>query len=517
MANVTIGDLSGISQLSGDDLIEVETEDGISAKTSINQIREATTEGMRSNASTPPFQIISSVSRWAALRGRELTQIESPHDFNTPTNQQAGRITHRSPYDRDEPMLLCIYIGGVGGNTDLEPPAAYMSTLNDGVVWARCQFSGNDYGAQRSLQDIRDVYNIVCATVPVAGVVLVANSMGSMVALNAITNNVLPGILGVYLTDPVTNLEWSSTGPRAEMIRAAYGISTDGSDYEEKTRGYDPNLRHWTDFKGIPIHIIGSTGDTTVPFDLHGQLLASKLIDRQDVTLVTLTTPGHSRPDRLNVELLRNFLIKVSGIALNTTPAEVITILSDSFNRTGNLFGSDTDSHAGGETKTWGGTSGNNVTTEEVNGGQVVIASTVVFSHCVDAGSPDVEMEFTLVTGPDAASGYNSIVDLRKASAATGSCVRMIIHSHDEVTQSSVAQLAYRVGTTGTLLGTTFTIDDGSRVKLRVEGNTFSCFVDEVMVQEADVTVIPTGNFCGFAGSSGNRPWVVSDLIIRQI
>lgn len=415
-------------------------------------------------------------------------------------------------------MLLCIYIGGVEGNTNLEPPAAYVSTLNDGVVWARCQFSGDSYGAPRSLQDIRDVYNIVCATVPVAGVVLVANSMGAMVALNAITHDVVPGVLGVYLTDPVTNLSWSFNGPRRELIRTAYGIAQDGTDYEEKTEGFDPNLCNWTEFKGTPIHIIGSTGDTMVPFASHGQELAAKLSPRQDVMLVTLNSAGHGSPDRFNIDLLREFLVKVSGISIGSTPPEIDFITSDSFNRDGELFGSTTDNFQGeGVDLVWGGTVGDNITTQAIDGGQLTLGSTAVFSQCVDGGISDVEVEFTLVKGPASPSGYNSLVDLRKISAATGSCLRLLLHSYDEETQVCTAQLAYRIGTTGTLLGETFNISDGQVIRLRAEGSAFSCYVDDSLVQSADVTDVPVGTFYGFGGSSNNQPWIVSGYSIKTI
>lgn len=475
----------------------------------------SSTDELTAPNTAPPFQILASTTAWAAARGRAAPAITSPQNFVTATNSQNARLTSVSPYSGDSPLLLCIYVGGVDGNTDLNVPAHYVDSITDGVIWARCQFSGNSYGSPAAMQDMRDVYNQACRLAPVGGVVLVGNSMGAIVAINAVTTGAIPGVLGVYITDPVVNLRQRYDGTRKAMISAAYGIASNGSDYDVKTAGHDPALRNWSAFRGVPFHIIGSTGDTTVPFASNGQVLATKLAGHNDVTLITRTSAGHGSPDRFSLELLRDFLAKVAGIEVGVTPPEPVLVTSDSFNRTGGLLNSTTDTYVGGDPKVWSGTGGNNVVTSTDDGGKLTIGSTVVYSQCVDVGGTDMELEFRLLQGPDTIAGFHSMVDLRKASAGTGSCLRMTLQSY--AGGVCTAQLAKREGTTGTLLGSTFTIADGQKVRLRAEGAVFSCYLDDVLVQTVDATPVLSGNFGGFAGSSSNKPWIVSEFMAKSI
>lgn len=457
----------------------------------------------------PPFQLMASAGRWAVHRARDESLV-GPIGFATQANAQPARLTFQTPYSGDGPLLLCMYFGGID-DAALAPREEYAPVLRQGVIWARCRFSGNSYGSPAAMQDARDVYERACQLAPVGGVVLVGHSMGALAALNAATTGAVPGVLGVYLTDPVVSLAERFAGGRRELIRQAYGIAADGSDYATRTAGHDPALQPWPAFRGVPIHCIASTGDTMVPYEMHAELLRDKLQAHNDITLVTRTSAGHGAPDRFSAELLSEFLRKVARGAIIEAPPEPAPIItSDSFARTGALFGSATDVYAGGEPRTWGGTAGNNITTES---GRLTIGSTAVFSQCVDTGTADVDLRFVLIQGPAAAIGVHSIVDLRKATAATGDCLRLVLHSHvDGVT---VGQLYRRVGGSATALGSTFLVPDGALVRLVAKGADFRCDVDGGTVSQVVEEGVMVGTFCGFAGSSGNRPWVVSELSVR--
>jgi len=260
----------------------------------------------------PGFQTLASIGRWGAQRGRGES-VTSPINFTTPTNNQGGRLTFRSPYSNDGPMLLVIYFGGVNSSSSLTPPVEYDAALADGICWARCAFSGNNYGSPAAMEDVADVYAQACKLAPIGGVVLLGNSMGGMPALNALLRGVVPGVLGLYLTDPVCNLWDRYNSERKAMIQSAYGISADSSNYSARTQGYDPVLRHWSDFRGAPVHIIASTGDTLVPIETNAQQLYDKFHQHLDITLDVKTTAGHNTSDRFDVNALRAFIRKCTS------------------------------------------------------------------------------------------------------------------------------------------------------------------------------------------------------------
>lgn len=265
----------------------------------------------------PGFQVLASMSRWAAQRGRGES-ITSPINFVTPINNQNARLTFaNTPYSNDGPMLMIIYFGGVGSGPTLTPPSEYASLANDGIIWARCNFEGDHYGSPKAMQDVANLYTQACKAAPIGGVMLLGNSMGGMGALNALLTGVVPGVLGLYLTDPVCNLWDRYNSARQGLIQAAYGIASNGSDYSTKTAGYDPVLRHWTDFRGAPVYCIASTGDDLVPIGPNAQLLYDTFSQHLDFTLDVHSTAGHGAADRFDPIALRDFIRKIcSGTIL---------------------------------------------------------------------------------------------------------------------------------------------------------------------------------------------------------
>lgn len=260
----------------------------------------------------PGFQVLASLTRWAAMRGRGES-LSGPINFATPTNNQNARLTFPTPYAQDDPMLLVIYFGGVGSGPTLTPPPEYAAANNDGIIWARCNFEGDHYGSPRCMQDVAEVYATACKQAPVGGVVLLGNSMGGMGALNALLTKAVPGVLGLYLTDPVCNLWDRYNSSRQSLIQAAYDINSNGSNYSTQTAGYDPVLRHWSDFRGVPVYCIASSGDDLVPFATNAKQLYDTFSGHLDFTLVDKGTAGHNAADRFDPTALRNFLRKAAS------------------------------------------------------------------------------------------------------------------------------------------------------------------------------------------------------------
>lgn len=264
----------------------------------------------------PGFQLLASIARWSGARYQNGTStiggtsVSSPWNFGTASANQAARLTFAGPYSKPDPLLLVLYVGGVNSGSDLTVPTWIQPLIAEGCVVARCNYHGNHYGQPEAIQDMIEVYETACKTLPIGGVLLLGNSMGGMLALNALTTRAIPGVCGLYLTDPVANLADRYESERKAMIQAAYGIASNGSNYSTKTAGYDPMLRDWSDYRGIPIAITGSTGDDLVPFNQNGLKLYDKLSSHNDVTLYSLSSAGHNQTDRFNIDNLRAFIKK---------------------------------------------------------------------------------------------------------------------------------------------------------------------------------------------------------------
>jgi hypothetical protein len=277
---------------------------------SINKQIAAQLDPLTIGRDAPAFQVLASIGRWAAQRGRGES-VSSPINLVTPQNTQNARLTFsNTPYNNDGPMLLIIYFGGVGSGPTLTPPPEYSTIYGDGIIWARCNFEGDHYGSPKCMQDVYDLFVLACKAAPVGGVLLLGNSMGGMGALNALLTKAIPGVLGLYLTDPVANLFDRYNSERQGLIQAAYGINANGDNYSTQTAGYDPVLRHWSDFRGAPVYCIASTGDNLVPYATNAKQLYDTFSGHLDFTLETHTTAGHNTADRFDPMALRTFIRK---------------------------------------------------------------------------------------------------------------------------------------------------------------------------------------------------------------
>lgn len=271
---------------------------------------QAALNGVHIRNDHPQPQLLNSIARWIGA-GPTGRAVATPQNFSTATYAQSARLNLINNYNGNEGLLLCLYFGGVNSNTDLTPPGDYFNMIAEGVIFARCNYHGNHYGQPQAIQDAIDVYNYACSILPISGVLLLGNSMGAMLALNCLTTGAIPGVVGLYLTDPVANLGDRYNSERQAMIQAAYGINADGSNYSTQTAGYDPILRNWSDYRGLPIYCVASTGDTLVPFATNAKMLSDKLSAHNDFTLIDMGTPGHNSADRFDIARLRAFVRKV--------------------------------------------------------------------------------------------------------------------------------------------------------------------------------------------------------------
>ncbi|PTT69446.1 hypothetical protein DBR22_03825 [Arthrobacter sp. HMWF013] len=234
----------------------------------------------------------------------------------TVNGDQAARIQWPARWNYSTPLPLVIQFKGTDAGGDKFYEASLPNAASElGVAIATANFHGNSYGSPSALADARALYEYALTKAPISGVILHGTSMGGLGALNAVTMGVFPDALGIFLSDPVVDLRqrYDAGGGRDALIRTAYGIAPNSSDYAAKTAGYDPALRTAADFNGVPIFIVGSSNDNVVPLALHGQKLKDKLNGFSKATLLDTHVFGHSGGPSFPVPEFKLFLLEVTG------------------------------------------------------------------------------------------------------------------------------------------------------------------------------------------------------------
>lgn len=258
----------------------------------------------------PDFQLISSVARGLS---RHIVGTELPAKSYTFVNSygQGNIIKLPTGYSDATPIPLVLILDGVTSDTSDAslPPSirsAYDVLLSNGIAMAKSRYHGNSYGSPKCMADLLELYQKACEIAPIGAVILYGNSMGGIAAQNCLLTNTIPSVSGLYLVDPTYDLYQRYTNGRQSEINSAYDCTPE--TYAEKTAGYDPALRHWSEYRGLPIHIRASSLDTSVLLSLHGQKLKDYLGEHNDVTLFDTQTAGHNIADRFNGEELMTFI-----------------------------------------------------------------------------------------------------------------------------------------------------------------------------------------------------------------
>jgi len=76
--------------------------------------------------------------------------------------------------------------------------------------------------------------------------------------------------------------------------------------------------------------------------------------------------------------------------------------------------------------------------------------------------------------------------------------------------------LAKRVSGSAATLVSLPTYTQGETIKIEKKGNRIRVYFNDVLKADYTDASPLTGTFCGFAGSSSNRLWRVSDYVIRS-
>lgn len=217
-------------------------------------------------------------------------------------------------------------------------------------------------------------------------------------------------------------------------------------------------------------------------------------------------------------------IILTADSAIQSVPANtpVITaigdvLVSDKFNRAGALLGSVTDLFAGGTAKTWSGTGQSANVTETTNGGRVNLASTSgTFSTCIDVGRNDFTLSCKMPEAVGTQNGNNSMLEFCKTAADTGDTYRVTMGTITSVGRMNNMYLQKRVGGAASILVYLPEYKFNQVIKIDKKGSRIRVYFDDVLVGDYTDASPLAGTFCGFAGSSSNRLWRVTDYVIRS-
>lgn len=216
--------------------------------------------------------------------------------------------------------------------------------------------------------------------------------------------------------------------------------------------------------------------------------------------------------------------------AIQNVPASTPTIqalgdiiFSDKFNRKGVLLGSMSDAFAGGTPQAWAGMGDSGAANQcqtftvppATKPGLVQLYSKTIFSHCVNAGTPNVSASMRVLSAGGLTAGQNSMIELCKAQANTGDTYRITL-GRASTTGISECTLSKRIGTSATELMTIPGFNLGSLIKIDIRNGVINIYYDEILRATYTDPSPLTGTFFGFAGSSNNGNWTVTDYILRK-
>lgn len=185
----------------------------------------------------------------------------------TSLNGQYAQAILPAPFDVSQTHNILVYHHGVGE----DGTAPLGDSLKTNMIWAIVSngwivVSGDahrdNWGNQDSLDDYERITQWSLTNFNNSGkIVLMSQSMGGCSGLLSTTNIHVIGWFGIY---PVCNLSNMFTTGYSGSIKTAFGISSDGSDYNSKTDGHDPALLAGSRYSGLRMRFYSSYGDATV-------------------------------------------------------------------------------------------------------------------------------------------------------------------------------------------------------------------------------------------------------------
>lgn len=236
------------------------------------------------------------------------------------------RIAFPPNYDSRIPAPVVLYTHGSTGNelspaVQGGPTTAVANALNAAgcIVASTVGKSaaaspanpGDEWGNQSILDSVVALYRYIRDRYAIGPVVIWGQSMGGLAALLTTANHSIPGIAAVMLNEPVCSLSAAFTGGTfGAGIKDAYNLAANGSDYASKTAGHDPMLFPPAAYRGIPMWLSTSNGDTYVPPADHVNKIVTKLTD----PVVYMGTGQHGDVSMFPATAQANWLKLILGL-----------------------------------------------------------------------------------------------------------------------------------------------------------------------------------------------------------
>jgi hypothetical protein len=218
---------------------------------------------------------------------------------------QSFRIYLPANYDSRIPAPLAICWHGHGSDeTYWSKPTGdnnyvlmQKALVNAGYIVLSCSLntSKTTWGNIASTNAYYQAYKYVRDNYAIGGVVWFANSMGGIESLNALSENKIPCVAWAG-TSPTFDLQKNyNNATFTSVIKTAYGIASDGSDYATKTAGRNPALMNPSVFRGLPMWVAAASDDTIVLKVDNGDKLANVVANTAiEVVKVDVATGGHA-------------------------------------------------------------------------------------------------------------------------------------------------------------------------------------------------------------------------------
>jgi len=273
---------------------------------SIGALNTANTIGYHFQGIISHIAIYRTIITSAQLAAVEAAISDPPinYSYATATAPSGSKVLVLVPanYNAVTGAPLVIYHHGVGEShldmidnklkrdtIDALLAAGYIVASSEGGTPA------SNWGNDSSITAYQELYTYCSANYNITRVCALSQSMGGISGLLAVADGTVPykGWLGVY---PACNLAWCYANGFTGAIKTAYGIASDGSDYDEKTAGHDPVLLDGADFTGIRMRFYASSDDLMVTKADNADVMAALVADYAAESVVVACTGVHGDP-----------------------------------------------------------------------------------------------------------------------------------------------------------------------------------------------------------------------------
>lgn len=215
---------------------------------------------------------------------------------------QSFRIYLPKDYDSRLPSPVAICFHGNGSDetfwsTNTNMKSMQKALVDAGYIVLACSLNASKttWGNAASTNAYYQAYKFLKNNYAIGPVVIYANSMGGIESLNALSENKIPCSAWIGTVPTFSLLNNYQNALFTGVIKAAYGVSSDGSDYAVKTAGRDPALMNPLSFRCVPMMILAPPDDTSVSKTENADRLADAVKGTAlEVVKVDVPSGGHS-------------------------------------------------------------------------------------------------------------------------------------------------------------------------------------------------------------------------------